>query len=122
VRLTTVPDDAVFVVRGDELTPRLLAEDASRFYERFSDWGRFGVSAFLAIDEGEVDALCGVRLVQFATVAIFRRTDLEQAGVDVVPTFRTPHVTLCHPVLEELVRRLIDCDHVLRANPYHVDG
>jgi hypothetical protein len=70
---------------------------------------------------GEVDALCGVRLVRFATAAIFRRADLEQAGIEVVPTFRTPHVTLCHPVLEELVRRLIDCDHVLRANPYHVD-
>jgi hypothetical protein len=121
VRLAAVPDEAVFVVRGDELMPRLLAEDASRFRERFPDWGRFGVSAFLAVDEGEVDALCEVRLVQFATVAIFRRGDLEHAGVDVVPTFRTPHVTLCHPVLEELVRRLVACDHVLRTNPYHVE-
>jgi hypothetical protein len=33
-------------------TPResavLLAEDATRFHERFFDWGRYGISAFNA--------------------------------------------------------------------------
>ncbi len=120
VRLSAVPDDALFVVRGDELVPDLLAEDASRFRERFPDWERFGVSGFLAADDGEIDALCEVRLVQFGTVAVFRRSDLERAGVEVVPTFRTPHVTLCHAVLAELVQRLLHCDHELRTNPYHV--
>ena len=55
-------------MRGDELDPLLLAEDAGRFRARFGG---------------------------------FERRDLEAAGVEVVPTFRTPHVTLCHRDLDE---------------------
>lgn len=120
VRLTAVPDDGVLVVRGDELDRVLLAEDASRFRERFPAWDRYGVSAFYASSSDEVDALCGSRLMRFDQVAVFRRHDLERAGVEIVPTFRTPHVTLCHPVLAELVDRLLNCAHTTRANPYHV--
>ena len=114
-----MPDDGVLVVRGDELASGLLVEDASRFRERFPAWGRFGVSAFHASTSEEIDALCGSRLVRFDEIVVFRRTDLEDAGVEIVPTFRTPHVTLCHPVLAELVDRLLNCAHTSRKNPYH---
>jgi hypothetical protein len=120
VRLTPVPDDGILVVRGDELDAALLADDASNFHERFSGWGRYGISAFYAASDEEVDALCGSRLVRFAAVVVFRRTDLERIGIEIVPTFRTPHVTLCHVDLRELVRRLINCEHTERSNPYHV--
>jgi hypothetical protein len=120
IRLTPVPDDGVFVVRGDELDPLVLAEDAARFRERFSGWARFGVSAFHASSEDEIDAICQTRLIRFAVVVVFRRHDLEAAGVEVVPTFRTPHVTLCHEDLDQLVERLRACDHAERLNPYHV--
>ncbi len=119
VRLAGVPDDVVLIVRGDELDPILLAEDASRFRERFVDWGRFGISAFSAASDDEIDAVCQTRLVRFPTVAVFRRSDLEIAGIEVVPTFRTPHVTLCHEQLEELVDRLVNCAHTVRVNPYN---
>lgn len=120
VRLRGVADDSVFIVRGDELDATLLAEDASRFHERFSEWGRYGISAFHATNEAEIDAICQTRLVRFATVAVFRRAALEDAGVEVVPTFRTPHVTLCHERLEELVWRLLSCEHRVFGNPYNV--
>ena len=120
VRLTPVPDDGIFVVRGDELDAALLAEDAQLFHERFSGWGRYGISAFYAANDEEVDALCGSRLVRFAEVVVFRRADLERIGIEIVPTFRTPHVTLCHPELPELVRRLLNCERSERLNPYHV--
>ena len=120
VRLTPVPDDGVLVVRGDELDRGVLIDDASRFHERFPAWGRFGISAFYAASEDEVDALCQARLVRFADVAVFHRTDLERRGVEIVPTFRTPHVTLCHRSLDGLVARLINCEHIVRTNPYHV--
>lgn len=120
VRLTPLPDGGVFVVRGDELDPELLADDARTFRERFSDWARYGVSAFYAASEDEIGALCQTRLVRFAVVVVFSRSDLEAAGVDIVPTFRTPHVTLCHFELDELVERLIGCEHTERENPYHV--
>jgi hypothetical protein len=120
VRLTPVPDDGILVVRGDELDAALLAEDAGHFHERFSEWGRYGISAFYAASDEEVDALCGSRLVRFAEVVVFRRADLERVGIEIVPTFRTPHVTLCHAELPELVRRLLACERTERPNPYHV--
>jgi hypothetical protein len=120
VRLTPVPDDGVFVLRGDELDPVALAEDAERFHERFAEWGRYGISAFYASDSQEIDALCESRLVRFEVVVVFRRTDLETAGVDIVPTFRTPHVTLCHADLTLLVSRLLSCEHEVVVNAYHV--
>ena len=119
VRLTAVPHDGVFVVRGDELDERVLAEDARRFRARFPDWGRFGISAFYAASDAEVDALCEAKLNAFPTVAVFRRDELEASGLLVVPTFRTPHVTIAHDELEELVRRLLGCGHVDLVNPYH---
>lgn len=122
VRLTPVPDDGVFVVRGDELDSALLIEDAERFRARFAGWDRYGISAFYAASDGEVDVLCQARLVRFDTVVVFHRHDLEAAGIEIVPTFRTPHVTLCHSDLGELVERLTGCSHVVRANPYHVPG
>jgi hypothetical protein len=120
VRLTPVPDDGVLVVRGDELDPEVLVEDALRFHDRFSAWGRFGISAFYASSDEEVDALCEARLVRFAEVVVFQRVDLERHGIEIVPTFRTPHVTLCHDNLTQLVERLLGCERVVRANPYHV--
>jgi hypothetical protein len=117
--LRQVPETARLVVRGDELDEALLRADAANFRERFADWGRFGVSAFLAADSSEVDALCASRLVRFASVAVFRRASVIDAGLDVVPTFRTPHVTLAHDELDELVRRLLLCEHETLINPYH---
>ncbi len=55
IRLRGVHDDSLFVVRGDELDASVLAEDASRFHERFIEWGRFGISAFQATNESEID-------------------------------------------------------------------
>ncbi len=120
VRLTSVPDEAVFVVRGDELDPEVIIDDASRFHERFSAWSRFGISAFYAATDDEVDVLCQARLVRFETVVVFKRRDLEAVGVEIAATFRTPHVTLCHASLEEFVARLLRCEHQVRPNPYHV--
>jgi len=119
VRLATIPDEALLVVRGDELLAEILERDARRFRRRFDQWGRFGVSGFLAVDDDEVDALCETRLVLFETVVVFRRVDLTDAGIDVVPTFRRPHVTLAHAELDELVSRLRACEHRQLENPYY---
>jgi hypothetical protein len=63
----------------------------------------FGVSALVATDDVEVLALCESRLERFPLVVVYRRPDLEAAGLAVVPTFRTPHTTLAHQDLEALV-------------------
>ncbi len=109
--MTPIPIGGVFVVRGDELDPVLLAEDASRFRERFADWARYGISAFHASSEDEIEAICQTRLVRFAVVVVFTHADLETVGIEVVPTFHTPHVTLCHADLDQLIERLVHCEH-----------
>ena len=44
---------------------------------------------------------------------------MEDAGIELVSTFRTPHVTLAHASLDELTEKLLDCDHRVVVNPYH---
>jgi len=46
---------------------------------------------------------------------------LVAAGIEVVPTFRTPHVTLAFTgELDDGLSRLERADHDRRPNPYHV--
>jgi hypothetical protein len=122
IRLSSLSPPQLLVVRGDEPSPEILRADAVRFFRRYGLWGRYGVSAFAALDEAEVDALCKTRLERFAIVFVFRREDLETAGIEVVPTFRRPHVTLAHPSVDALVSGLQSCEHRTFRNRYHDAG
>jgi len=51
---------------------------------------------------------------------VFSRTELEAGGIEIAPTFRTPHVTLAADDPDELIQRLLDCHYIERLNPYHV--
>ncbi|MGH9189983.1 MAG: hypothetical protein ACRD0Q_08135 [Acidimicrobiales bacterium] len=73
----------------------------------------------MARDASEVDALCETRLVAWARVLVFRRHAVEAAGIELIPTFRTPHVTLAHAELAELLERLAGCEREILQNPYH---
>lgn len=107
------------MVRGDELDANVIREDASRFYRRFPAWGRYGVSAFVAGNLAEVEALCETKLAPWAVVVVIELRSLEEAGIEVIPTFRTPHVTLAHARLDDLARKLLGCEHRIVINPYH---
>lgn len=63
--------------------------------------------------------MCESRLAAWPRVAVFRRSALEASGVEVVATFRTPHVTIAHTEIGELVRSILECEHEVRDNPYH---
>jgi hypothetical protein len=73
----------------------------------------------VAADEDEIDALCETKLRAWSTVVVFGRAELERAGIEVVPTFRVPHVTLADPSLDALTEKLLLCDHRIVVNPYH---
>jgi hypothetical protein len=68
IQRSRTPNDVSLVVRGDELDERTLRADAVRFHRRFADWDRYGISALLARDESEIDALCETRLERFPVV------------------------------------------------------
>jgi len=55
-------------------------------------------------------------LVNFETVAVFTRTDLKRNSIDVVGTFRTPHVTLAAHDIPTLLAGLVSCPHQVRPN------
>jgi len=80
IRKSPLPDDAVLVVRGDALDTNLLRRDALRFHRRYFAWGRYGISAFYATSDAEVDALCETRLVQFPTLVVFQRAEWRQTA------------------------------------------
>lgn len=96
-----------------------LRVDPARFTRRFPHWGRSGVSGYYARDEDEVAALCQSKLANFATVVLFTTADLEAEGIEVIGTFRTPHVTLAAADIKALVTALIRCPHQVREDPYH---
>jgi hypothetical protein len=117
IRRQPIPADAVFVVRGDDDTDR-QAEAARFFLRRFPAWGRYGLSAYHANGETEIDLLCRVELVRFPVIVVFTRSALESAGVEVVPTFHRPHVTLAAADLAVLLEVMAGAPE-RRANPYH---
>jgi hypothetical protein len=119
IRRTPLPDTATLIVRGGILDPGSLQQDALRFARRFAAWNRFGISGFCAADSTEVAALGETKLHQFAVLVVFQKYRLESAGIAVIGTFRTPHVTLTHTSLEHLVDRLRRCTHMEYDNPYH---
>jgi hypothetical protein len=52
---------------------------------------------------------------------VYRVATLLEAGIEVVPTFRTPHVTLAFTGdLDDAIAPLGHAHHDRRANPYHV--
>jgi hypothetical protein len=120
VRRAPIPADAVVVVRGEPGDVAITREQAEEFRRRFDEWERWGVSAFYARSDAEVDDLAFDRLHKFAQLRIYRIVELEAAGFELVPTFRTPHVTIAWADdLDQGLMKLELAPHRTRLNPYH---
>lgn len=109
-------------MRG-EVPPDSARRLADRFRQRFPDWGRFGVSAFYARSDLEIDHLAYDRLASYEILRVYPISALVEAGFEVVPTFRRPHVTISWRAwtdgLDAGLELLARTEHVRRANPYH---
>jgi hypothetical protein len=120
IRRAPVPDDAVLVVRGDDLDPATGRLQAASFLRRFPDWGRYGLSAYYARNTDEVNDLAADQLERFPVIATFPIAVLTESGFEVVPTFRTPHVTLAFTGdLDERLAALATLAAKIVDNPYH---
>ena len=120
VRQAPIPDDAVLVVRGDDLNPDTARSQAVAFRQRFPDWGRWGLSGFYARSEAEIEDIAADQLERFPLLVVFETGQLRAAGFDVVPTFRTPHVTIAFSDdLDAALSRLVVLGVNHRPNPYH---
>jgi hypothetical protein len=108
------------VVRGDDLDPEVSRHQADAFRRRFRDWGRYGLSGYYARNDAEVNDLAADQLERFPVLGLFAISELETAGFEVVPTFRTPHVTIAFTGdLAAALDRLAGLRMDLRPNPYH---
>jgi hypothetical protein len=120
IRRAPVPEDARIVVRGDGVDPAISRHQAERFLQRFRDWGRYGLSGYYARNDAEVNDLAADHLERFPLLGIFGIKELEEAGFEVVPTFRSPHVTIAFTGdLTEALARVAQLRIELRPNPYH---
>lgn len=89
VRRAPLPDDALVVVRGDDLDPATARHQAEVFRRRFPDWHRWGLSAFYARSDAEIEDLAADQLERFPVLGCYRVADLRAAGFEIWPTFRT---------------------------------
>ncbi len=110
---------AVVVVRGDDLGQDSDRRQAKAFRLRWPEWHRFGLSAYFAEDDDAIADLAADQLERFPVLRIYRVGDLVAAGIEVVPTFRSPHVTLAFTDLDTGLSALQIVEHETRANPYH---
>jgi hypothetical protein len=95
VRRAAIPGDAYIVVRGvASIEPETSIRQAVLFRRRFDAWGRYGLSAFYARSDEEVLDLAEDRLDMFKTLNVYRLADVIAAGFEVIPTYRSPHVTI----------------------------
>ena len=120
IRRAPLPADALIVVRGDDLIEGSSQLQAEEFRRRYPDWDRWGLSGFYACGDSDVDDLAGDQLERFPLLRLYRPAVLEAAGFQIVPTFRTPHVTIAFDGdLEVWLEQLHVADHDERNNRYH---
>lgn len=120
IRRAPIPDDASLVVRGDDLDPSTARTQAEAFRDRFPDWARYGISAYFARSDAEIDDLAADQLERFPSLLILSHVELVRAGFDVVPTFRSPHVTIAFGGdVDERLAALGRLRVEVRTNPYH---
>lgn len=110
-------DEVTVVVRGGELEPELLREDAQRNH---SIYGSYGISVFATRDITVDELAQQPPLVRFARLTLMTAGALRSAGLRLEPTGRNPHhfdITFDDPA--DGVARLLGCEHRTVINPYH---
>jgi len=113
-----IPDDAWLVVRG---VASIEPETSRRQAELFRPIRRLGplrvVGAYARSDDEVLD-LAEDRLDAFATLFVYRLADVIDAGLEVVPTYRSPHVTITfYDDVDIGVARLLAVSHRTVTNP-----
>jgi hypothetical protein len=117
VRNEQLADDALVVVRGGALDANTIRTDAMAASARF---GEYGISAFSAADEAALDALARDRLAQFDILVLMTAGAIRRAGLELRPTFRSPHYTIMLAELDRDIASLVECENVRRTNPHHL--
>lgn len=110
-------DEQSVVVRGGELNAVAIRADAQRHYAAY---GTYGISV-LALRDTTFDELAQQPpLIRFEFLTLLSVGVIREAGLRLEPTGRNPrHFTVAFDDLDAGAARVCQCEHVVRANPYH---
>jgi hypothetical protein len=114
-----LPDQATIVIRGDLLDPDLLAEAAETNEEIY---GFFGVSVFAELAGLTWEQIASTKLVRAEWVVLFAVGALLDAGLQLWDTGQAPHYDIVQGDRDELVRRILGCEHRMVRNPAQEQG
>ena len=90
------------IVRGDEGSADARRGSAQRFRRRWPELGFYGLSGYFAEDDAAISDIVVSYLYSFLPVVLVYKTDaLRAAGLEILPTFKAPHVTVAFEDLEE---------------------
>jgi len=110
-------DDVTVVVRGGDLDPEVLRDDARRNH---AIYGTYGISVY-AVRDLTLDELAQqAPLIRFERLVIVTVGALRALGLGLEPTGRNPrHYDVTFDDLEVGVTKLSTCEHQVVVNPYH---
>lgn len=114
-----IPDEAAFVVRGDPLMPTALAESAR---ENHVIYGFYGVSVFAEVGGLTWEDIASTKLRRATWLVLFTARALLANGLELWDTGQAPHYDIVHDDLDELVGRILGCEHRVVENPSRVQG
>jgi len=109
-----VPEAATVVVRGNLLDPEGLRDDTADNFEIYGFWG---VSVFAAVGGHDLTWIASNKLLSAGMLVLFRAGDLFAAGLELWDTGQSPHYDVVHHDVDELVGRLVACQHRIIRNP-----
>lgn len=114
-----LPDDAAFVVRGDLLDPALLAESAQ---ENEAIYGFYGISVFAEVGGLTWEEIASTKLRRAEWVVLFTAGALLATGLELWDTGQAPHYDIVHDDVDQLVSRIMGCEHRVVPNPTGEQG
>lgn len=114
-----LPVEAAFVVRGDLLDPVVLAGSAR---ENQAIYGFYGVSVFAEVGGVTWEEIASTKLRRAEWVVLFTARALLASGLELWDTGQAPHYDVVHDDLDELVGRILGCEHRVVRNPASTKG
>jgi hypothetical protein len=114
-----LPDEAAFVIRGDLLDPVTLAESAR---SNHTIYGFYGVSVFAEVGGLTWEEIASTKLRRAEWVVLFTARALLANGLDLWDTGQAPHYDIVHDDVDQLVGRILGCEHRVIRNPSSGEG
>jgi hypothetical protein len=114
-----LPDEAAFVIRGDLLDPAILAESAR---ENHTIYGFYGVLVFAEVGGLTWEDIASTKLSRAEWVVLFTAGALLANGLDLWDTGQAPHYDIVHDDPEQLIGRILGCEHRVVRNPTNAEG